>query len=81
MSTMAIDEKLARIRVRTSNIRRYRRLLKTELTDLERNFILKRLSEEEAALAELSDETFPFHVGPRAHNGWAKLDQREGSHG
>ncbi len=81
MSTMAIDEKLARIRARTSNIRRYRRLLKTELTDLERNFILKRLSEEEAALAELSDETFPFHVGPRAHNGWAKLDLREGSHG
>lgn len=71
VSTMAIDEKLARIRARTSNIRRYRRLLKTELTDLERNFILKRLSEEETALAKLSDETFPFRVGPRAHDEWA----------
>lgn len=47
---MTEDEKLARIRGRTANIRRYRRLLKTELTDLEHNFILKRLSEEEEAL-------------------------------
>jgi len=43
---MMVDEKLARIRARTSNIRRYRRLLKTELIELERSFILKRLSEE-----------------------------------
>ncbi len=71
VSTLAIDEKLARIRARTSNIRRYRRLLKTELTDLERNFILKRLSEEETALTELTEETFPFHLGPRAPDPWA----------
>lgn len=64
MSTMMVDEKLSRIRTRTSNIRRYRRLLKTELTELERSFILKRLSEEQDALAELTDETFPLSIGP-----------------
>lgn len=59
MSTMMADEKLARIRARTSNIRRYRRLLQTQLTELERSFVLKRLSEEQDALAELADKTFP----------------------
>ncbi len=54
MSTMMVDEKLARIRARTSNIRRYRRLLKTEFTELERSFILKQLSEEQDALAGIS---------------------------
>jgi hypothetical protein len=73
VSTMTLDEKLARIRGRTLNIRRYRRLLKTELTDLERKFILKRLSEEESALAELSGETFPLSLGPRAQNARAAL--------
>lgn len=64
MSTMMVDEKLARIRSRTSNIQRYRRLLKTELTEIERCFVLKRLSEEQDALAKLTDETFPLPIGP-----------------
>lgn len=64
MSTMMVDEKLARIRARTSNIRRYHRLLKTELTELERSFILKRISEERSALRELTGETFPLAIGP-----------------
>lgn len=64
MSTMMVDGKLARIRARTSNIRRYSRLLKTELTELERSFILKRLSEEQSALRELTGETFPLAIGP-----------------
>lgn len=64
MPTMMVDEKLARIRARTSNIRRYRRLLKTELTEIERCFILKRLSEEQDALAKLADQTFPLSIGP-----------------
>ena len=59
-----VDEKLARIRARTSNIRRYRRLLRTQLTELERRFVLKRLSEEQDALAKLTDQTFPLLVGP-----------------
>lgn len=64
MPTMMVDEKLARIRARTSNISRYRRLLKTELTELERRFILKRLSEEQRALKELTAEAFPAGIGP-----------------
>lgn len=63
MSTMMVDEKLARIRARTSNIRRYRRLLKTELTEIERCFVLKRLSEEQDALAKLTNGTFPLSLG------------------
>lgn len=70
MSALAIDEKLARIRVHASNIRRYRRLLKTKLTDLERDYILKRLSKEQTALTELSGETFPFQIGRRARDAW-----------
>jgi len=66
---MMVDEKLARIRARTSNIRRYRRLLKTELTELERGFVLKRLSEEERALQELNGEIFPMAIGPFKNEG------------
>lgn len=66
VSTM-VDDKLSRIRSRTSNIRRYRRLLKTDLTELERGYILRRLSEEERALTELMSETFPLSVGSSSH--------------
>jgi hypothetical protein len=59
MTTM-IDEKLALLRSHRNNIRRYRRLLQTQLTDLERSFIERRLSEEEAALSSLAAETFPL---------------------
>ncbi len=45
---MMIDEKLARIRSTVNNIHRYRRLLETQLTEIEREFIQKRLSEERA---------------------------------
>lgn len=58
-----VDEKLARIRARTSDIRRYRRLLKTSLTDLERRYIQRRLAEEERALMALMSETFPLSIG------------------
>jgi hypothetical protein len=53
------DEDLARIRVHRNNIHRYRRLLKTRLSDLERQFIERRLSEEQAAVKALLSETFP----------------------
>lgn len=42
-----------------ANIGRYRRLLQTELTDLERNFIHRRLAEEHRALEELRSEHGP----------------------
>ncbi|PDT89791.1 hypothetical protein CO669_13445 [Bradyrhizobium sp. Y36] len=59
-----LDENLARIRAHRNNIHRYRRLLKTRLSQLERNFIERRLAEEKLALDALSAATFPlgFHV-------------------
>jgi hypothetical protein len=53
------DADLARIRAHRNNILRYRRLLKTRLSDLERQFIERRLSEEQAALDALAFDTFP----------------------
>ena len=44
-----IDQKLARLRTHRNNINRYRRLLKTPLTDFERGFIERRMTEEQSA--------------------------------
>jgi hypothetical protein len=57
---MMIDEKLARLRTHRDNISRYRRLLKTQLTDCERQFIEKRLFEERSAMDRLAAATFPL---------------------
>jgi hypothetical protein len=54
-----LDENLARLRTHRNNINRYRRLLQTHLTALERDFIEMRLSEEETALKRMATETFP----------------------
>ena len=40
-----VDEKFVRLRTHRGNIQRYRQLLETSLTDLEREFIAKRLIE------------------------------------
>ena len=56
-----IDEKLARLRTNRNNISRYHRLLKTELTELERRFIKKRMSEERTGMEALAASTFPIH--------------------
>ena len=53
-----IDENLARLHAHRNNIKRYRRLLQTSLTTLERNFIERRIAEEEAALDRLAVDTF-----------------------
>ena len=45
MTTM-IEENIARLRTHRNSIARYLRLLQTKLTDLERQFIERRLSEE-----------------------------------
>ncbi|HET7886804.1 MAG TPA: hypothetical protein VFL62_11305 [Bradyrhizobium sp.] len=50
---------LARIRTHRSNIHRYRRLLRTKLSDLERDFIERRMAHEQAALDALVAETLP----------------------
>jgi hypothetical protein len=57
---MMIDENLARLRAHRNNVHRYRRLLATRLTDLERSYIERRLAEEQSAMDALSAETFPF---------------------
>jgi hypothetical protein len=56
---MMFDEKFALFRAHRNNIHRYRRLLKTELSSLEREFIERRLAEEEAALEDLRVIAFP----------------------
>ena len=55
-----IDEHLARLRAHQNNISRYRRLLGTSLTEIERAFIERRLSEEHSSFHELVASTSPF---------------------
>jgi hypothetical protein len=55
-----IDEKLAHLRTHRNNISRYSRLLETNLTELEREYIEHRLSDEQLALETLIGST--FHV-------------------
>jgi hypothetical protein len=55
-----IDEKFALLRTHRNNIHRYRRLLNTELTELERRFIEKRLSEERSAMENVAASAFPL---------------------
>ena len=55
-----IDQKLARLRTHRNNISRYRRLLKTPLTDFERGFIERRMTEEQSAFEALAAGTFPL---------------------
>jgi hypothetical protein len=58
------EQNFARLRAHHSNVQRYRQLLKTMLTDLERKFIERRLLEEESAIESLS-VTIPFSFKDR----------------
>ena len=59
-----LDERFARLRTHRNNIARYRGLLKTHLTDLERQFIERRLSEEQSEFELLSaDILTPYSEG------------------
>jgi hypothetical protein len=49
-----IDENFALMRAHSSNIARYRKLLKTSLTDLERQFLERRVAEEQSALEKIA---------------------------
>jgi hypothetical protein len=51
---MVIDEGLARVRTHRNNIDRYHMLLGTELSDIERRFIERRIAEEQKAADELA---------------------------
>ena len=66
MTTM-LDERFARLRTHRNNIARYRGLLRTSLTNLERQFIEKRLSEEQSEFELLSASNLP--VPAKVQNG------------
>jgi hypothetical protein len=59
MTTM-IDEQMTRMRAHRNNICRYRHLLQTKLTELERDFIEKRLAEEQSNLDRLAVSGLTF---------------------
>ncbi|MCK1341204.1 hypothetical protein IVB38_35720 [Bradyrhizobium sp. 38] len=54
-----LDQDLARLRAHRNNLSRYRRLLKTKLSDIERRFVERRLAEEQTALEALAADVFP----------------------
>jgi hypothetical protein len=54
-----LDQDLARIRAHRDKLSRYRRLLRTRLSDIERQFIERRIAEEQSAIAALAPHTFP----------------------
>ena len=60
------------------NIHRYKRLLCTHLTDLERSFVLRRIDEEKSALTDLlrqrgsrHAQPFPDHLSAATRSGAA----------
>jgi hypothetical protein len=59
-----VDESLARMRTHRNNIRWYRQLLETRLTDLEREYVERRLSEERLALQAFADTALPSSLPP-----------------
>ena len=61
-----IDRRLARLRTHRSNIQRYRNLLQTSLTDLERQFVQKRLTEEQSNLESLANSLSNDFRGSKA---------------
>src|ERR1700740_3507714 len=61
-----IDEKWGDLRARRNNVRHYRRLFQTELTDLERRFVERRLNEENLAMESLTSSPQKFLFTPFA---------------
>jgi hypothetical protein len=55
-----MDQQLARLLAHRSNIQRYRNLLQTSLTELERQFVEKRLTEEQSNLESLATLPLKF---------------------
>ena len=64
-----IDGQFARMRTHRNNIQRYRHLLQTSLTELERQFVEKRLTEEQSHLERLA-ASLP-HYFRTIQAGWA----------
>ena len=55
-----LEENLARLRAHRNNIHRYRRLLETKLSEVERAYIMRRLEEEKAAAETILQSAFPI---------------------
>ena len=60
-----IDENLERLRAHRANMRRYRRLLATHLSDVERAYVTRRMAEEQRSLEALLQGTFPDRLSLR----------------
>ncbi|MBR0831336.1 hypothetical protein JQ596_38105 [Bradyrhizobium manausense] len=63
-----IDEKIARLRTYQKNIERYVRLLQTTLTEVERQYIERRLTEEQSAMALLSASSLQMAIEAKIAN-------------
>ena len=76
-----IDEKCARLRAYSNNINRYRRLLRTVLSELERQFIERRLAEEKSemeSVARTQAGKAPHqHFMKTVHDELAKFERNE----
>ena len=48
-----MSERIARLRIHQKNVERYQSLLKTKLSDVEQQYLEKRISEEHSAIAML----------------------------
>jgi hypothetical protein len=51
----AADLRTAKMRAHRDNVRRYKRILASGLTDLERQFVTRRLAEEQSAIRALAN--------------------------
>src|SRR5512143_2893525 len=60
-----LEVKLEQLRTHQSSIDRYRRLLATHLSDIQRSYIERRLSEEQASVRAVSRATFPERLSAR----------------
>jgi hypothetical protein len=68
-----IDHKTTQVRRHRQNIERYGRLLATELTDLERQYLHKRIAEEYAQLERL--EKTAFRANASASQGNTRVER------
>jgi len=59
---ISVHRARARLRMHRNNISRYRRLLKTDLSELERQFIERRTNAERSALESAPASSFPLNL-------------------
>jgi hypothetical protein len=63
-----IDEKIVRLRTYRKNVERYLRLLRTTLTEVERQYIERRLIEEQSAMELLFASSLQMAVEAKVAN-------------